>query len=424
MAVHAGTRISDVGGPSPQVTRVIGVILHNWPLKLAAVGLATLLYGGLVLSQSSATLTGVVPVDVRNQPPDTFLLQSIRPVTEIRYFTPANVRPIESDFEAWVDLADVDPNGGPVSLPVHLESIDPRVRVLGFEPQNVTVDLDKLSDKVVPVQVDHGEAPPTMTLGDETIDPTEVHVIGPATVLERVTAARASVVIQSSGIDVDQDVELVAVDSVGDAVPQVNVDPASAHVTIPVFSNRQSKTLPVRPQVTGTPAGGFEISSVTVTPPIVTVEGDADDLQTLTGIDTEPIPIGGFSETKTVDVPLALPTSVIALDAQTVTVTIDIRAVTGTRTFEVGVRIIGAQPGFDYDVGVDRVLLTVGGNPVDLDRIIGSTLAADLDVTSLVAGTTDVNVGATLPANVTLVAASPPQVPVTVTARPTASPSG
>ena len=424
MAVHAGTRISDVGGPSPQVTRVIGVILHNWPLKLAAVGLATLLYGGLVLSQSSATLTGVVPVDVRNQPPDTFLLQSIRPVTEIRYFTPANVRPIESDFEAWVDLADVDPNGGPVSLPVHLESIDPRVRVLGFEPQNVTVDLDKLSDKVVPVQVDHGEAPPTMTLGDETIDPTEVHVIGPATVLERVTAARASVVIQSSGIDVDQDVELVAVDSVGDAVPQVNVDPASAHVTIPVFSNRQSKTLPVRPQVTGTPAGGFEISSVTVTPPIVTVEGDADDLQTLTGIDTEPIPIGGFSETKTVDVPLALPTSVIALDAQTVKVTIDIRAVTGTRTFEVGVRIIGAQPGFDYDVGVDRVLLTVGGNPVDLDRIIGSTLAADLDVTSLVAGTTDVNVGATLPANVTLVAASPPQVPVTVTARPTASPSG
>ena len=85
-----------------------------------------------------------------NQPADTFLLQSIRPVTEIRYFTPANVRPIESDFEAWVDLADVDPNGGPVSLPVHLHSIDPRVRVLGFEPQNVTVDLDQLGDKIVP----------------------------------------------------------------------------------------------------------------------------------------------------------------------------------------------------------------------------------------------------------------------------------
>ena len=78
------------------MTRVLGVILHNWPLKLAAVGLATLLYGGLVLSQSSATLTGVVPVEVREQPPDTFLLQTIRPVTEIRYFTPSNVRPISA----------------------------------------------------------------------------------------------------------------------------------------------------------------------------------------------------------------------------------------------------------------------------------------------------------------------------------------
>jgi hypothetical protein len=98
--------------------------------------------------------------------------------------------------------------------------------------------------------------------------------------------------------------------------------------------------------------------------------------------------------------------------------------VTVTRNFEVGVRIIGAQPGFDYEVGVDRLLLTVGGNPADLDRIVGSTLAADLDVTTLGPGTTDVTVGASLPPTVTLVAASPPQVPVTVTARPSASPAG
>ena len=113
------------------MTRALGVLIHNWPLKLAAVGLATLLYGGLVLSQSSATLTDVVPVDVVGQPPDTFLLQTIRPVTEIRYFTPSNVRPIASDFEAWVDLTDVVPGSGAQSVPIQLRSVDPRVRVLG-----------------------------------------------------------------------------------------------------------------------------------------------------------------------------------------------------------------------------------------------------------------------------------------------------
>ena len=307
---------------------------------------------------------------------------------------------------------------------MHLRSIDPRVRVLGFEPQNVTVDLDELGDKIVPVEVDHGEAPPTMTLGDETVEPTQVHVIGPATVLERVTAARATVVIQPSGIDVDQDVELVPVDSIGDAVPQVNVDPATAHVVIPVFSNLQSKQLPVDPQVTGSPAAGFEIGSVTVEPPIVTVEGDADDLAKLAVIDTEPITASALTESRTVDVALAPPAGVVVPSVQQVKVTIAVRAVTATRNFEVGVRIIGARPDLQYEIGTDRLLLTLGGNPADLDRIVGSTLVAELDVTALGIGTTDDTVGATLPPGVTLVAASPPQVPVTVTARSTASPAG
>jgi YbbR domain-containing protein len=411
-----------IGGTSPAVTRVLGVLVHNWPLKLAAIGLATLLYGGLVLSQSSATLTGVVPVVPRDQPTDTFLLQTIRPVTEIRYFTPSNVRPIESDFEAWVDLSGINPGDGPKSVEVQLRSIDPRVRVLDFEPQSVTVDLDRLSQKTVPVQIDHGEPPATMTIGEEKADPAEARIVGPASVLERVTAARASVVIQTSGIDVDQDVELIAVDSIGNAVSQVNVEPSTTHIRVEILSDQQSKTLPVSPQITGSPAAGFQLTAPTVEPSVITVKGDADDLQALASIDTQPIPVGGLSEPRTVSVGLALPIGVIALDAQEVTVTIGVQAVTASRTFEVGLRTIGVRPEYDYQLAVDRLLLTVGGSPADLDRIVGATLAADLDVSALGPGTTDVTVGATLPNGITLVGASPAQVAVTVTARPTPPP--
>ncbi|HEY7700952.1 MAG TPA: CdaR family protein [Candidatus Limnocylindrales bacterium] len=404
------------------MTRALGVLVHNWPLKLAAIGLATLLYGGLVLSQSSATLTDVVPVGVREQPPGTFLRTNIRPVTEIRYFTPANVRPIAADFEAWVDLSDVQPDAGPQSVPVQLRSIDPRVRVLGFEPQNVTVELDRLGEKTVPVQIDRGDAPANMTVGTETVDPAEVRVIGPSSALERVVAARASVIIQTSGIDVDQDVELVPIDRVGDAVPQVDVDPATAHVTIQVISNLQSKTLAVRPLTTGSPAAGFEVAGATADPALITLQGDADELEPLEFVDTEAIPVGGFADSRTVEVGLVLPDGVTALDAQTVTVRITVRAVTVTRNFEVGLRAVGVQPGFEYQVGLDRLLLTVGGSPLDLDRIVGATLAAELDVSGLGPGTTDVVVAATLPSGVTLVAASPPRVPVTVTARSTPAP--
>jgi YbbR domain-containing protein len=405
------------------VTRVLGIIVHNWPLKLAAIGLATLLYGGLVLSQSTATLTGVVPVQPQNQPPDTFLLTTIRPVTEIRYFSPSGARPIESDFEAWVDLGDVTPGGGPTSVPVQLRAVDPRVQVVSFQPQAVTVDLDKVDRRSVPVQVDRGEAPANLEVGTPTVVPNDVEVVGPASVISSVVAARASVIIQPSGIDVDQDVELVAIDSVGDAVPQVKLEPATARVTIPVFSDKQTKLLPVNPIITGSPAAGFELTTAIVEPSFVTVEGDVDQLEPLKAIDTAAIPVTGFSETQTVEAPLALPTGVVALDDRSVTVTIGVRAVTGTRNFEVGVRIIGAQAGFDYKVDVDRVLITVGGSPADLDRLDGSTLAVDADVSTLGPGTAEVPVTAALPAGVTLVSATPAQVAVTVTPRASAAPS-
>jgi YbbR domain-containing protein len=403
------------------VTRVLGILVHNWPLKLAAIGLASLLYGGLVLSQSSATLTGVVPVTPRDQPPNTFLLTTIRPVTEIRYFSPSGVQPIAADFEAWVDLAGVEPGSGPQSVPVQLRSIDPRVTVIGYQPEVVTVELDRIARKTVKVEVERGEVPPNLEVGATAVEPAEVDVIGPASVISRVVAARASVVIQPSGIDVDQDVELVAVDDIGDAVPQVRLEPTTARVTIPVFSDRQSKTLPISPQITGTPAAGFELAAADATPKFVTVEGDVDELQALLSVDTAPISVSGFSSSQNIDAPLVLPTGVVALDVQTVRVAITVRAVTASRNFEVGLRIVGARPGYTYAPDVDRVLITVGGSVADLDRLIGSTLAADLDVSALGPGTTQVRPTAELPAGLTLVAANPPTVNVTVTA-PASSP--
>jgi YbbR domain-containing protein len=404
------------------VTRVLGLLVHNWPLKLAAVGLATLLYGGLVLSQSSATLTGVVPVDIREQPVNTFLLKTIRPVTEIGYFSPSGVQPIASDFEAWVDLSDVEPGSGAQSVPVQLRSIDQRVTVLGFEPQVVTVDLDRIANKTVEVDVDRGEVPTNLEVGTTTVTPRQVQVIGPASVISRVVAARASVQIQTSGIDVDQDVELVAVDDIGNAVAQVRLEPTTARVTIPIFSDRLSKTLPISPQITGTPAAGFELSAASVSPRFVTVEGDVDELQALLTIDTAPISVSGFSSSQEVDVPLVLPTGVVALDVQNVRVSIVVRAVTASRSFEVGLRMVGSRPGFAYTTDVDRVLITVGGSVADLDRLIASTLVVDLDVSALGLGTSQVAATANLPAGVTLVAASPPRVAVTV-AQATSSPA-
>jgi YbbR domain-containing protein len=397
------------------VRRVVLRLVHNWPLKLAAVGLATLLYGGLVASQSTQTLPVVIPIDLNGQPPDTFLLTTLDPVTEIRYFAPSGTRPLSSDFEASIDLSGVQPGSGPQRVPVRVVSIDDRITVVGVQPAAVTVDLDRLGSKTIDVMVEHGQAPEGLELGEITVTPSQVLVSGPESVIERVVAARASVIIQPSGIDVDQDIDLVAIDELGEAVGQVEVEPPAAHVTIPVFSDRETRTLPVNPVISGAPAAGFEVASVTVDPLAVLVEGDADQLAELVRVDTVLIPLAGVSSDRTVTVELALPTGVLAVGDDLINVSITLRPVTETRTFSAGVRLIGAGRGLSYSVDVDRLLVTIGGSVADLDRLSGSALVADLDVSGLQPGTVDVPVTFQLPPGATLVSATPSTVSIVIT---------
>ncbi len=398
------------------MTRLIGVVVHNWPLKLAAIGLATLLYGGLVLSQSTLEFNGVIPVTQKNQPDDTFLLTALEPVTTIRYFAPSGIRPIATTFTATVDLANVPPGEGPQLVPIVVESLDPRITILGSTPDVMTVELDALETRTVPVVVERGATPDGLDIGDTTVDPTEVEVSGPSSVIELVVSARADVAIQPGGIDVDQDVRLVPVDQLGDAVSPVDVSPSTARVTIPVFTDRQSRTLPVTPVITGAPAAGFEIASVVVDPSVVTVEGDADQLAQLESVDTAPISVNGLSSAQTSEVELSVPTGVVPLDEASVSVTITVRPVTATRNFEVGLELAGQDPDLAYALGLDRVVITVGGSVADLDRLEGATRVATLDVTDLAVGEHEVPVTADLPAGVTLVTATPSAVTVTITA--------
>jgi YbbR domain-containing protein len=407
------------------VKRVLRLIVHNWPLKLAAIGLATLLYGGLVVSQSTKTLSDIViPIDVVGAPSDGFQLITIDPVTEIRYFAPSGTRPLSSDFTASIDLSGVEPGSGRQQVPVHVVSIDDRITVVGVTPATVTIDLDRLDRRTVDVVVDHGPAPAGLELGEASVTPGRVVVSGPASVIGRVVAARASVVIQPSGIDVDQDIDLVAVDELGEAVGQVDIEPRTAHVTIPVFSDRETRTLPVNPVVTGDPVPGFEIAAVTVDPPVVLVEGDADQLAELVRVDTAPIPMTGVSADLTISVGLDLPTGILAVGEDRFSVTVTLRPVTATRTFSAGVRLIGAGRGLSYELDADRILLTIGGSVADLDRLSGTALVVDLDVTGLGPGSETVPVRLDLPNGATLVSASPSTVGVTITGpEPTPTPS-
>jgi YbbR domain-containing protein len=398
------------------MTRAFRFISHNWPLKLAAIGLATLLYAGLVVSQTTRDFPGNVPIGIENAPADVIILSPLGAVTRIRYVAPPDLglRIDTSSFKATIDLKGVDPSRGSVTLPVTVTAIDPRVQVLDFEPREIGVRLDRKGSKTVPIRAVVGPVPSGLQVGDPIIDGTTATVSGPQSVVNNVTEVQAAITIDGSGIDVDQVVPLVPVDTAGTKLTPIDVEPISVRVRVPVFTDRRSKTLPVKPNVAGTPAAGFEVASIEVDPPAISVEGDANDLAGLDLADTEMISVAGASSEIVQTVGLALPDGVQALGASTVKVTIRLRPVTGTRTFEAGIVLVGARPDRAYKLSTDRVVVTIGGSVADLDRLSGVTLVLSADVTGLDIGAHSVPVSANLATGLTLVAASPNPIEVTV----------
>lgn len=408
------------------MTRVLRLLFNNWPLKLAAIVLATMLYAGLVVSQSAQDFVGSVQVDPMNQPADARLARSLPAVTRIRYISlvDPSARASADSFRATIDLAGVDPRVGSTYVPIKVESVDPRFRVLEWDPQGANVQLDPLMTKIVRVDVQWGTIPTGLEVRPPIISPETVTVTGPASIVDRIVAARADVIIEPSGLDVDRDVDLIPVDILGDRVTPADVEPSTAHVRIPVFSDSRTRPVPVTPIIVGTPADGFAAGAVTVDPLVVTLEGEGDALAAISAAETTPISVSGATQEITTEVDLVLPPDVLVFGGDTkVTVTIEIRPLSGTRTFDAGIRVLGGRSDLDYRLSISHALATVGGSVAELDRLDAATFTLLAEVGGLAPGNHLVTLEANLPVGLSLVGVDPTNVTVTIRVPPSTAPS-
>jgi YbbR domain-containing protein len=401
------------------MTRALRFILHNWPLKLAAIALASLLYGGLVLSQTTQPFTDPVPIRIPNPPANVIVLSNLGSVTRISYVAPPDLglRVDSSTFEASIDLADVEPTGEAVSVDVTVEATDDRIQVLDFQPRVISVTLDRLGSLEVPIEAVLQPLPSGLDAGDPILEQDTAVVSGPASVVSTIVKVEAEVPVDATGVDINELIPLIPINAQGQRLGEaerLEVAPALVRVRVPVFTDRRTKSLPVTPVVTGTPAAGFDVASVTVDPPVVNIEGDANDLAGLEQLDTAPVIVTGASSELTVKVGLVLPPGVQAFGGGTVEVTVKLRPVNATRTYQAGLIVVGERPDRRYELSTDRVLVTIAGSVAELDRLGSQSLTLNVDVSGLDPGTHSVALSANLTTGLSLIDVSPNAIDVTV----------
>ena len=406
--------------------RALDFLLRNWPLKLGAILLATVLYSGLVLAQNVRTWTGQVPVDAIRPPAGATLISELEPVTVIRYRAPLDVGVLGPDrFRATVDLSGLNAQSGgpPVPVPITLIALDQRVQIVDFQPREEQVQLDPVTEREMPITVTLGTVPDTITVGPPQVDPQTVTVRGASSRVNSVAAVVARVPIDASALNVDRDIDLVAVDANGNQVPSVELDPQRAHVTIAVAQELATRTLPVVPQLTGAPAPGYHITSVSVDPLVVTVSGEAAIVSQLENAQTAPIDVTGRTSDLEAEVSLALPQGATVSSSDKVRVMLSISQETGTQTFGIGIAMSGEQTGLTYTLLPDHANVTLGGPMLGLSSLDPSQLFATVNVADLAPGSHTVTLDFQPPDGLQVVALNPTEITVTVGAPPTPVPS-
>lgn len=312
----------------------------------------------------------------------------------------------QGDFHATVDVKGITP-GVPQERQVKVTGKD-GIRILSVNPPTLAVSVEPVVERQFDVVVTRiGQLPAGFVEDDIKIEPPQVTVRGLQADLATIASVNLDVNLsnQRDGTTV-VDNELVAHSITGAAV-DVSITPNRGKVTLSVRQDFVQRTLPVMPVLSGQPAPGYRITSISVEPSAIFVSGPADRMATLTQLSTEALQItnatGEIRRLQNIDAPANL-----SLDRRTVTVIVQVKpidcaagttgAACGTYTIQVAPSVEGQPPGLLVS-GALRVNVQLTGPLTVLDTIQPAQITAKVSLAGGVAGTSSYPVTVTVPAN-------------------------
>lgn len=376
-----------------------------------------------VTDTESPTRSGVLPfeldVEAVDRPGDLALakpLIKVRVRVEVADDVWNTLSP--ADFKATVDLEELQ--AGAYDLPVRVEPLTGRggLRVTQVIPETVEVDLRSLFSKSVPISIKlEGEPAPGYEAGVPEMDAETALVTGTKDKVTQVSQVVATLDITGRTEDVVQAVRLEARDVLDTLVDNVFLEPNAVNVSVEVTQKEFSAPLAIRPTVTGSPATGYEVVSVSVDPAVATALGPPSFIAEAAAIRTQPVDISGATDDLVLTVSLDLPPDVSVGGGTSVTVTVEIEPAQGRRTLAVTAVAVGLDADLTVGGALPFVEVELLGELPTLRALRPNDIAATVNLSGLDEGTHAVNVSVSAPADTLVADVSPETVEITLEAR-------
>ena len=382
--------------PRP-VRRVLGFFSRNLGLKLLSLLLAILLWNYVISSDNSITrpktlynLTGYLSGQSTINSYGLALLENpteaLTGISVTVDVPQANYSRVSSDnVQVTLDVSNIRTAG---QQQVRLRATSSYGRVTSITPESLTLTFETLDSRTVAVN-------PVIIGGSDDYwysvtrtNPSLLTVSGASSAVQSITSAQVNVDVTGMNSATTPSLPYVLLDASGEEVPQsmLNRSTSSISVGLDIYPCRDipiSKDL--ASVITGQPAEGYEVKSVSLQPESVVVAAERELLDNLTELVIEPVSVEGVSQSFSARASISQLPDFKNVSTEQVYVTVNVGQEEITEYIEkVNLTITGDSDGMR--VTYDPLGATVTG-PRDLvEQLVQDGITCSVDVTGLEEG--------------------------------------
>ncbi len=335
-----------------------------------------------------------IPIEFVGQPADTTMITPSIPNPSVLLWVQGRASIANeinrNDFSATVDLSNVQP-GEETVLDVLMQQSESNINIVSQSPEQMLVKLERLVTLDVPVEVDiRNDVARGHSRGKESYFPETIAVTGTASEVEALEKALVTVTLNGD----ERETKVVTAQPIfynvrGQVTSARNFQLSSqdVEVTIPIVESADFAEKIITVDLTGQPATGYRLLSVSIDPSSVLVQGRPTQLELLSQIKTEPIDITGLTESFVTSATLALPEGIELDEITEIMVTIEIEPFESTQTINQIIEVQGLGEGLEAVLNPDTARIILFGPSPILDALAPEDVSVTVDLFGLKEGT-------------------------------------
>ena len=372
---------------------------HNLIWKILSVVVALILWSYIISVDSSITqLKTLANVDVATSGLTILQSRDLALLTDPSEFDDIHVR-VEASQSNYsrvtndtvhveLDLSQVTKAG---VQEIELVGVSTYGQVVQVMPSSVEVVIESLDSRYVPVNVEFtGEVSDDYWYNISRVNPTQVTVSGPSSIVRTISSARAQIDITDMTSSYNRSAQLTLLNEQGEEVSNSLAKPSITvgMINIDVYPKIQ---LPVDDSIDtatiGTLPDGYQITDVEVQPEFITLAADPTLLNELDALSFEPVDVNGRTSSFSTIAAINTLKDIRYISSAQVTVTVHIEEMSASTSLE-GVALVvrAAQPNQTVTISGSAVDVRATGGYTAINDLSADMVQAYVDVSGLAAG--------------------------------------